>query len=88
MRPPPPPKEPSGCIQTLVITKIILQILAIPLLMILSGIIAVVLTIFAFSYHPLIGLAAIGGWGLLIVALGKWEWRRVGKEMDLDDHRR
>jgi uncharacterized membrane protein len=86
-RPPPPPKEPSGCIQTIVITKVILQILFIPLMMILSGIVAVVLTIFAFSYHPLIGLAVLAGWGILVVALGKWEWRRVGKEMDLDDHR-
>jgi hypothetical protein len=71
-----------------VITKIILQILAIPLLMILSGILAVVLTLFAFSYHPLIGFAALGGWVLLIVVLGKWEWKRVGKEWDFDDHRR
>ena len=87
MRPPPPPKEPSGCIQTIVITKVILQILFVPLTMILSGIMAVVLTIFAFSYHPLIGLAVLAGWAIAIVALGKWEWRRVGKEMDLDDHR-
>ena len=65
----------------------ILQILFIPLMMILSGIIAVVLTLFAFSYHPLIGLAVIGLWGVLLVAVGKWEWRRIGKEMDFDDRR-
>ena len=87
MRPPPPPKEPSGCLQTIVITKVILQILFVPLMMILSGIIAVVLTLFAFSYHPIIGVAVLAVWALAIVALGKWEWRRVGKEMDLDDHR-
>jgi hypothetical protein len=86
-QPPPPPKEPSGCIQTIVITRMILQILFIPLMMILGGIIAVVLTLFAFSYHPLIGLAVIAGWGVLITAVGKWEWRRIGKEMDLDDRR-
>ena len=63
----------------------ILQILFIPLMMILSGIIAVVLTLFAFSFHPLIGLAVIAGWAVVIAAVGKWEWRRVGKEMDFDD---
>ena len=65
----------------------ILQILFVPLMMILSGIIAVVLTLFAFSYHPLIGAAVVAGWAVLIVAVGKWEWRRVGKEMDVDDRR-
>ena len=65
----------------------ILQILLIPLMMILGGIIAIVLTIFAFSYHPLIGLGVMVAWVIAIVAVGKWEWRRVGKEMDTDDHR-
>jgi hypothetical protein len=84
-RTPPPPKEPSGCIQTIVISRMIMQILFVPLMLILGAIMAVILTLFAFSYHPLAGFAMLVFWTVLIVAVGKWEWRRVGKELPPDE---
>ena len=87
---PPPPKEPSGCIQTLVISRMILQILFVPILMIIGGIVGVLLFIDAFTVSPFLGLGVLAlGVGAL-VALGKWEWRRVGKDVPPDDdfHRR
>jgi hypothetical protein len=82
---PPPPKEPNGCIQTLVISRMILQILFIPILMIVGGIVALLVFIYAFSASPLLGLGVLVlGFGVL-VAIGKWEWRRVGKEIPPDE---
>jgi hypothetical protein len=82
---PPPPKEPNGCIQMLVISRMILQILFVPILMIVGGIVALLVFIYAFSASPLLGLGVLVlGFGLL-VAIGKWEWRRVGKEIPPDE---
>jgi hypothetical protein len=76
----PPPREPSGCVQTLVISRMIMQILFIPLALILGAIIAVLLTLYAFSVHPLLGLAVILGAAALIVAAAKWESHRIRKD--------
>jgi hypothetical protein len=82
---PPPPKEPSGCIQTLVISRMILQILFVPILMIVGGIVGVVALLYAFSYNAFLGLFVLAlGVGALI-AMGRWEWRRVGKDVPSDD---
>ncbi|HEX5369601.1 MAG TPA: hypothetical protein VFY10_09345 [Dehalococcoidia bacterium] len=82
---PPPPKEPSGCIQTLIISRMILQILFVPILMIVGGIMGFVALLYAFSYSPFLALFILAlGVGALI-ALGKWEWRRVGKEISSED---
>jgi hypothetical protein len=76
----PPPREPSGCVQTLVISRMILQILLIPLALILGAIFAVLLALYAFSEHPLLGLVVIVLAALLMVAAAKWEGRRIRKE--------
>jgi len=77
---PPPPSEPNGCIQTLVITWMIFQILFLPLAMIMGMLIAVMLMFFAFSENPLLGLAAIVIIGLLFYVIVKWEQGRVERE--------
>jgi uncharacterized membrane protein YoaK (UPF0700 family) len=82
----PPPREPSGCIQTLVISRMILQILFIPLSLILGAILAVLLTLYAFSEHPLLGLVVIVGAAFLVVAAAKWEGRRIRKEFPEDEN--
>lgn len=77
---PPPPSEPNGCIQTLVITRMIFQILFLPIVMIMGVLIAVVLLFFAFSEHPLLGLAVLVAIGLLSYGLVRLENRRVQRE--------
>jgi hypothetical protein len=82
---PPPPREPNGCLQTLVITKVILQILFIPMLLILGALFAVFLFIFAFSENPLLGLLVVAGAGFLLYAAVQWERKRIEREMPPED---
>ncbi|HEY7467340.1 MAG TPA: hypothetical protein VIB47_11680 [Dehalococcoidia bacterium] len=82
---PPPPKEPNGCLQTLVITKMIFQILAIPIAMIIIGLIAVIFFLYAFSESPLLALGVIAAFGLILYAIMKWESRRIRREFPPED---
>jgi small-conductance mechanosensitive channel len=82
---PPPPREPSGCLQTLVITRMIFQILAVPIVMIIIGLVAVIIFLYAFSESPLLALLVIGGFGLVLYGIMKWEHRRIQREMPPDD---
>ena len=63
----------------------ILQILFIPIMMIVGGIVGVLLFIDAMTISPFLGLGVLLiGVGTLI-AVGRWEWHRVGKEMSSED---
>lgn len=81
----PPPREPSGCLQTLVITRIMFQILAVPMLLILGGIICVGLTLYAFTAHFLLGLLVIAITIALLTGLAKWEYDRVKRDLPPPD---
>jgi hypothetical protein len=74
---PRPQKEPSGCLQTLIITRIILQILFVPLLLVSGGITAVLLFFFALTVNPLLGLGVLVLGGVGLYFFGKWESSRV-----------
>jgi hypothetical protein len=82
---PRPQKEPSGCFQTIIITKIIVQILAVPLLMIGGGIAAVLFFFFTLTVSPFLALLVIVIAGLLLYWLGRWESKRVQRETSGDD---
>jgi hypothetical protein len=82
---PRPQKEPSGCVQTIVITKIIVQILAVPLLMIGGGIAAVLFFFFTLTISPFLALLVLFIGGLLLYLLGRWETKRVQRETSGDD---
>jgi hypothetical protein len=73
---PRPQKEPSGCLQTLIITRIILQILFLPLMMVAGGIAGVILFFFALTVHPLLGLGVLGLVGVGLYLLGRWETKQ------------
>lgn len=77
----PPPKEQSGCIQTLIISRMIIQILIVPLLMIMGMIVSAIIALFAFSEHVALGFGVLIAAALLIYAAARWEYRRVSKEM-------
>ena len=74
---PRPTKEPSGCFHTLVITRIIIQILFVPLALVAGGITAVLLFFYALTVNPLLGLGALVLIGVALYFLGRWEARRV-----------
>ncbi len=78
-------KEPSGCLQTVIITRIILSILFIPLFMIGSAIFLIILTFYLFTISAPLALIPIVTGALGLVALGRWEQRRVAKENPPDD---
>ena len=74
---PRPQKEPNGCLQTLIITRIILQILLVPMLLVGGGIAVVLLFFFALTVNPLFGLAVLGLIAFLVYLVGKWEAHRA-----------
>jgi hypothetical protein len=74
---PRPTKEPSGCLQTLIITRIIMQILFVPLLLVAGGIAGVILFFFALTLNPLLGLGVLVLVGVGLYFLGKWEAKHV-----------
>ena len=74
---PRPTKEPSGCLQTLIITRIIMQILFVPMLLVAGGIGAVLVFFFALTVNPLLGLGVLVLAGVGLYFLGKWEANRV-----------
>jgi hypothetical protein len=82
---PPPPKEPNGCIQTLVISRMIFQILAIPILMILFALMAVLVFLYAFSTSPFLGLLVLALTGLGLYGVMQWEKRRIERELPPED---
>lgn len=81
----PPPREPSGCVQSLVISRMIFQILLVPILLILGAIIAVLLMLWALSESPFLALAIVIVAALVLVALARWEARRIKREMQQDE---
>ncbi len=82
---PPSSKEPSGCIQTLVISKVIFQILAVPIFMIFVGLVAVMIFLYAFTESPLLALLVLGVFGFLLYGIMKWEQRRIQRELPPED---
>jgi len=78
---PPASKEPNGCLQTLVITRMIFQILAVPIAMIVIGLGAVILFLWAFTESPLLALGVIVLFGFILYGITKWEHRRIQREL-------
>ena len=74
---PRPQKEPNGCFQTIVITRIILQILMLPMLLVAGGIVMVLLFFYALTVNPLLGLLVLLVAGAMVYLLGKWETHRL-----------
>lgn len=79
------PKEPGGCVQSIVITRMIIGMLAIPLGLILGAVLAVLLALWALTVHPLLGLAVLLGGFLLLLAVARWESNRVGRDIPKDE---
>ena len=74
------PKEPSGCLQTLLITRAIFGVLAIPIGIIAGALVAALITLYIFTVNPLLALIPLSVGVLSIYALARWEKARIEKE--------
>ena len=81
----PPTKETSGCHKTLVKTSIIGQILAVPLALIFGALIGLLVAVYAFSEHVLLGFAVIAIAVISLTALARWEYIRVKRDLPPPD---
>ena len=78
---PRPQKEPSGCLQSWLITKAIFGILAVPFLLLGGGLFAAVFTLYLFTVNPPLALIPITIGGAGLYGLARWEKARVDKEI-------
>lgn len=74
-------KEPSGCMETLLITRIVFGMLMVPFLMILAAIAAVVLAFYALTVHPLLAIVVVAICGGIFIGVVKWETIRVKRQL-------
>ena len=77
----PPPKEPNGCLQTVVISRMIAVILFVPLLLIFGGILSVVLAFYAFAEHALLGFGLLLSVVVVLTVVARWEYARVKRDL-------
>lgn len=73
-------REPSGCLQTLIITRLIVGILLVPIGLIAGGVVAVVVFFYLLSIHPLFALLFVIGAAAAMIAVALWESRRISRE--------
>ena len=74
------PKEPSGCMQTLIITRVIFSMLAVPIGIIAGALFALMVTFYAYTVSPAVALIPLGAGVLGITALARWEKARIDRE--------
>ncbi len=79
-------REPNGCMESLVYTRIVFSLLLVPFALILGVVMMVLVTFVALSIHPLLALLVLVSSLAAIVALARWEVRRIAKEMPPEDH--
>lgn len=65
--------EPGGCLEALIITRAAFAALAVPLAVLFGAIIGLVLVLYLFAIHPLLGVVGIVTLGLGIAAFARWE---------------
>ena len=82
---PPPPSEPNGCIQTLVISRMIFMILLVPVVLIIGVLFAVMMIFLAYSRHPVLGLVVISIVGTGVYGLVRLERHRIERDHPEDN---
>jgi hypothetical protein len=81
------PKEPSGCMQTVIITRVIFGMLALPMAIIGGAMAALVITFYTFTVSPALALIPLAISVLAVLAFARWEQRRIQREIPKDDER-
>lgn len=70
---PPKDEKPGGWKETFLIIWVVFSVLALPLALILAGVVYLVVLFWLFIIHPLLGLAWLGVAAAAVVARGVWE---------------
>jgi hypothetical protein len=79
------PEEPSGCMQSFVILKVLLGILAIPIAVLMGVMTTFVAAIFLYTVNPLLALFPLGLIVAAIFAFARWENARAERERPRED---
>jgi len=78
-------KEPSGCLQTIVVTRAIVGIVMVPTLIIVGAISGILLAFYALTINPFLGLLVVlVGVGIIYLA-ARWESKRASRDFPADD---
>ena len=79
------PKEPSGCRQTIVITRVIVALLLGPIALIAGVMLWLLVTLFMLTESPLLALIPLALGGLVLFAFSRWEKARIEKQLPRDE---
>lgn len=79
------PDEPSGCAQTFIITRVIFQILAGPLAVLIGAMGLMIGTLLLFTINPLLALIPLGIAAAGIYAFFRWEQKRIERDIPKED---
>ncbi len=69
-------QEPGGCMEALILTRAAFAALAVPLLILFGAVGGLVLVLYLFSIHPLLGLVGLVALALGIALYARWERSR------------
>lgn len=83
-----PQDEPErpGCLDVLIITRIVLGVLLWPIVALFGVVIGVALAFYLMTLHPALGLVPVGAGILVVYLLVQWDKRRAPPD-ELDDAR-
>jgi hypothetical protein len=79
------PKEPSGCMQTLIITRVIFGLLAVPLAIIGGALMSLILTFYLYTVSAPLALIPLGLGILGVFGLYRFEQSRIARESGKQD---
>ena len=83
------PQEPkeSGCMDSLIIMRVIIGMLVIPAALIIGTVLFIILLFIALGESPWLGLAVLlTGAGLIGLVL-LWDWKKTSKQLRRDQRR-
>lgn len=75
-KPPEEEKEPGGCMEALILTRAAFAALALPIAILFGAMGGLVLVLYLFTVHVLLGLLALVALGLGIALYARWERTR------------
>ena len=75
-KPPEEEKEPGGCMEALILTRAAFAALALPIAILFGAMGGLVLVLYLFTVHVLLGLLVLVALGLGIALYARWERTR------------
>ena len=77
--------QPSGCWDSIIITRLIIGIVLVPTLILVGAAVAIFVVFYALHYSPFLGLLAILLCIGILAGAARWEARRVARDMPPDE---